>query len=113
MDGVGAPRPPALGFLNPRATLATREGGRVVARTIPHRELRNNSGAILREVQAGESFEISNHGEVVAWLVPPVERPQRSLRVRKARASGGFSDLPRVKLQAPVQESIDDLRGDR
>jgi len=84
-----------------------------MSRTIPHRELRNNSSAILREVQAGESFEISNHGEVVARLVPPGERPQRSLRVRKARASGGFSELSRVKLEVPVQESIDDLRGDR
>lgn len=84
-----------------------------MARTIPHRELRNNSSAILREVLAGETIEISNHGEVVAVLVPPARPPAESLRVRKARAKGGFSTLPRVRRDHPVQESIDDLRGDR
>ncbi|MGH3435730.1 MAG: type II toxin-antitoxin system Phd/YefM family antitoxin [Sciscionella sp.] len=33
-------------------------------RTIPHQELRNNSSAILRDVRAGESIEITDHGEV-------------------------------------------------
>ena len=41
-----------------------------MARTIAHRELRNNSSAILREVQSGETFTIPNHGEVVAVLTP-------------------------------------------
>ena len=33
---------------------------------IAHRDLRNRSSEILRRVAAGESFEITNHGEVVA-----------------------------------------------
>lgn len=80
---------------------------------IPHRELRNNSSAILREVQAGKSFDITNHGEVVARLVPPTEQSLPPLKVRKARIRGGFSKLPRVKIDRPTQEIIDELRGDR
>jgi prevent-host-death family protein len=35
-----------------------------VDRTIPHRELRSNSSAVLREVQAGATIEITNNGEL-------------------------------------------------
>ncbi len=38
---------------------------------ISHRELRNNSGEILRRVQDGEVFEITNNGVVVAQIVAP------------------------------------------
>ena len=37
---------------------------------IAHRDLRNRSSEILRAVSEGESFEITNHGEVVAILSP-------------------------------------------
>ncbi|RIQ23910.1 type II toxin-antitoxin system Phd/YefM family antitoxin [Jiangella rhizosphaerae] len=83
-----------------------------MARTIPHRELRNNSSAVLRDVQAGESIAISNHGEIVAVLVPPTSR-RSSLRVRRARVRGGFAELERVRLDTPVQPILDDLRGER
>jgi prevent-host-death family protein len=82
-------------------------------RTIAHRELRNNSSQILREVEAGESFEITNHGEVVALLVPPPRIGNPPLRSRPARKRGGFADLPRVRLDHPAQEDIDYLRGER
>jgi len=84
-----------------------------MARVIPHRELRNNSSAILREVQAGESIQISNHGEVVAMLVPPTQPAPTALRVRHAKKRAGFSDLPRVSTDQSVQELLDDLRADR
>lgn len=83
-----------------------------MARTIPHRELRNNSSAILREVQAGETIEITNHGEVVAILVPPARRPS-SLPYREPRTKRRFSELPSVRIDHPVQETLDYLRGDR
>jgi prevent-host-death family protein len=85
----------------------------LVARTIPHRELRNNSSAVLREVQAGETIEVTNNDEVVAVLVPPPRRSGAMLRVRRATARGGFADLPRVRLNHPLQDDLDDLRGDR
>jgi prevent-host-death family protein len=83
-------------------------------RTIPHRELRNNSSRILREVAQGATFEITNHGDVVAILSPPNgEVPAERLEIRPARGTGKFSDLPRVKLDHPIQEDLDYLRGDR
>ncbi len=41
---------------------------------IPQRELRNQSSEILRRVQAGEAFTITNHGKAVAVLRPFDER---------------------------------------
>lgn len=84
-----------------------------MARTIQHRELRTNSSAILREVSDGATIEISDHGEVVAVLVPPAQRPRDSLRVHKATRNGGFATLRRAQRARPVQESIDELRGER
>lgn len=84
-----------------------------MARTIPHRELRNNSSAILREVQNGETFEITNNGEVVAVLVPPPRAPGAGLRVRPARRRGGFSELTLHEVRESTQDVLDELRGDR
>lgn len=84
-----------------------------MSRTIPHRELRNNSSAVLRDVQAGETIEVTNHGTVVAVLVPPATGSTSPLRVVAAMRSGGFATLTRVHLGRPVQEVLDDLRGER
>ncbi len=95
-----------------------RYAGRV--RTISHRELRNDSGRILREVQAGESMEITNHGEVVALLVPVPsgtrDRLIRSGELRPATGRPDFASIRRVRLPAgspSTQEVLDDLRGER
>ncbi len=89
-------------------------------RTISHRELRNESARILREVQAGESIEITNHGEVVALLVPvPSDRRERLIRAGELRPAAhpvDFRAIRRVELPAgspSTQEVLDDLRGDR
>jgi prevent-host-death family protein len=84
-----------------------------VARTIPHRELRNNSSAILRRVQAGETIEVTNYGEVVAVLIPPPREPGATTRVRRASVHGGFAALPRVRITRPIQEDLDELRSNR
>lgn len=83
-----------------------------MTRTIPHRELRNNSSSVLREVAHGETIAVTNRGEVVAILVPPAD-DRDGLRVRKATESGGFATLPRLQLEHSVQDSVDDLRGER
>jgi len=41
--------------------------------TIPQRELRNDTAAVLRRVEAGETVRITSNGRPVADLVP-VER---------------------------------------
>jgi prevent-host-death family protein len=43
--------------------------------TMSHRELRNNSAEVLRAVRAGETIEVTNHGEVAAVLVAPSLTP--------------------------------------
>jgi len=82
-------------------------------RTIAHRDLRNRSSEVLRDVQNGESFQITNHGDVVAVLLPASRAAGDRLRVRAATRRGGFSALPRTRLGRDVQDSLDDLRGDR
>jgi prevent-host-death family protein len=88
-----------------------------VDKTIPHRELRNNSSAVLRDVQSGTTFRITNHGEVVAILTspdkPPVTPPALGLKVWSARIRGRFSELERTQLDIPTQKIMDELRGDR
>jgi prevent-host-death family protein len=82
-------------------------------RTIPHRELRNNSSAVLRDVQAGDTVYVTNKGEVVAVLVPPPRAAGASLRIRRATVRGGFAELKRTEIQEPVQDVLDELCGDR
>lgn len=84
-----------------------------MTKTIPHRELRNNSSAILREVESGESFQITNNGKVVAVLQPPPAASTMDLPMRKATIIGGFDQIPKVELDHPIQETLDDLRGER
>jgi len=79
---------------------------------IAHRELRNNSSDVLHRAQAGEVFEITNHGEVVATLGPVATNARHRLSSRRAKG-GRFSELTPVTLDHPIQETLDDLRGDR
>jgi len=87
-------------------------------RTISHRELRNNSAQILREVRAGEIIEVTNHGEVAAVLVPPsastFERLVTAGKVRRPVANGvKLTELPRGVSNGSAPAIIRDLRGDR
>ena len=79
---------------------------------IPHRELRNNSSAILREVMAGESFTVTNHGEKVAVLSPIGSAVPAETRMRRATRTR-FADIESITLDHPIQETLDELRGDR
>jgi prevent-host-death family protein len=67
-----------------------------MARAVSQRELRNDSGAIMRRVQQGERFTVTRNGVPVADLVPHSEsgpdRPQRFVPV--AQIAAGASELP-------------------
>ena len=39
-------------------------------RTISQRELRNNSAQIMRDLESGESFVLTNNGRAIARVVP-------------------------------------------
>ena len=86
-------------------------------RTIPQRELRNDSGRILAEVAAGESIEVTSNGVVMAVLVPPrpglVERGRRDGTVLPAGRRIRVRDLNRVTADEPLQVVLDELRGER
>jgi prevent-host-death family protein len=83
-----------------------------MARSIPHRELRNNSSEILRAVEAGESFTVTNHGRPVAKLVP-IDDELPPLNFRPALTRGGIEKIKPIKIDTSVQEIIDFERGDR
>jgi len=38
------------------------------------RELKSRMSEAIKEVQGGETIEVTNHGKVVALLVPPLRR---------------------------------------
>jgi prevent-host-death family protein len=78
---------------------------------LAHRELRNRSAEILRDVAAGASYEITNHGEVVALLTPPA--PDGRLRVRRATVRRPFAEIRRARCAESTQSALDDLRAER
>ena len=88
-------------------------------RTISHRELRNNSSEILRAVSAGETIEVTNHGEVAAVLVPPGLTVYERLviagkvRVPSADRPVNLRAVPRAVAPVSSREIIADIRGDR
>jgi len=61
-------------------------------RTISQRELRNDTAAILREVQAGGTFILTRNGTPVAELRP---LPPRRFVPREVIAQAGLS-APRI-----------------
>jgi len=88
-----------------------------MVRTIPHRELRNNSSAILEEVRRGETIHITNHGVVVATLIPPTAEPPRLPR-RAARTHIPWDEFeippwPEGQASTITQDYWDDMRADR
>lgn len=84
-------------------------------RRISQRELRNESGAVLRAVEAGESFIITNNGRPVAELRPISNDPLAGLTVRRARPGARFADLTPVDVESDetALEALLFLRGTR
>lgn len=87
-------------------------------RTIAHRELRNDSSAILTAVSRGETFRVTNRGHVVAYLVPPTTTPLDVLRVagkvRPARCRMGdvLGAVTPARVGPSTRELMHELRGD-
>jgi prevent-host-death family protein len=84
---------------------------------IAQRELRNQSGEILRRVQAGESFIITTRGQRVAALTPielTINVPRRSTRVPgKLAQPVDWDKIPLVDSPVSSQEVLDELRAER
>jgi len=82
-------------------------------RTISQRELRNDSGKILRELRDGEEFEVTINGESfgILRMTPPPAKPQRFVSADTLRAL--YTDAPLSAEQADawkrdVREVFDD-----
>lgn len=83
--------------------------------SLSQRELRNESGRVLRAVSEGHSFVLTNSGVPVGRIVP-LDAPAPALRiVRPARREGGWAALAieRKTAEQSLAATLDDLRGDR
>ncbi|MEL4504489.1 type II toxin-antitoxin system prevent-host-death family antitoxin [Luteococcus sp. H138] len=86
--------------------------------TITHRELRNNSAEILRRVNAGEIFDVTNNGQLAATVSPPVTDSLERLRLqgkvrpatKRVRWQEAFADAP--TLDVTTEEILADVRGE-
>ncbi|MGH7896435.1 MAG: type II toxin-antitoxin system Phd/YefM family antitoxin [Candidatus Binatia bacterium] len=75
-----------------------------MGREITQRELRNDSGEIMRALDRGESFVVTRNGVPVAQLVPL----QRRAFVSAEMVAAAFARAPRLK-RARFRADIDTL----
>ena len=85
-------------------------------RTVTHREMRNNSGEILRAVAAGESIQVTNNGVVAAVIIPPPTDVLRDLEERGQlrRPTGNIADVQSIhrrRSSLTTAEILADTRG--
>jgi len=81
-----------------------------MSRIITQRELRNDSAAVLREVQAGQTLVVTRNGVPVAELRPVPPRrfvPRAAITAAAKRAPRIDLDRFRTDLDAIVDQSTD------
>jgi len=76
-------------------------------RSIGVRDLRQNASAVLRDVERGATFEITDRGRAVALLTPlgdagPLERLRAAGEIEPSR--GSTADLP-LPLKLPARRA--------
>lgn len=81
---------------------------------IPQRDLRNDVGAVLRRVEAGETLRITVRGKPVAKLSPLAERDRTVGRARFLAAIGGTLSDSQARdleheLKSTLSQTIDEL----
>lgn len=81
-----------------------------MTRIITQRELRNDSAAVLREVQAGQTVIVTRNGVAVAELRPIQPRrfvPRAAIADASGRAPRIDFERFRADLDAVVESSVD------
>lgn len=73
-----------------------------MTRRITQRELRNDSGEVMRALDAGEDFVVTRNGTPVASLLPY----QRSRFVRRETVLAAFAGAPPIDAER-LREDID------
>lgn len=76
------------------------------SRTITQRELRNQSAAVLREVEAGRTIIVSRNGTPVGEL-RPIGRRRFVPRATIADAAGRAARIDSVKFRADLDAVVD------
>ena len=82
-----------------------------MSRTISQRELRNNSAAVLREVESGQTLVITRNGTPVAELRPLGARrfvPRERLAQAAKAAPRIDSQRLRADVDAVIDQNVDD-----
>jgi prevent-host-death family protein len=80
--------------------------GQLMNRVITQRELRNQSAAVLREVEAGRTLVVTRNGIPVAELLPIRPRrfvPRSTVADAAARAPRIDAGRFRADLDAPIE----------
>lgn len=84
--------------------------------TITHREMRKSSGKVLRAVAAGETLQVTKHGQVVALISPPSNDPLMALEMAgqlrpPRRPLSDITTIPRHPGTTSTRDILRDLRG--
>jgi len=82
-----------------------------VPREITQRELRNESGAIMRSVEQGESFVITRNGTPIGQLIPLRRRafmPREDVVAAFASAPVLAADRFRADIDADIDQDLPD-----
>jgi antitoxin (DNA-binding transcriptional repressor) of toxin-antitoxin stability system len=77
-----------------------------MAREITQRQLRNDSGEIMRELDGGESFVVTRNGAPVGELAPIPRRRLVSATVALA-AFKGAAPIDPARFRADVDRALD------
>jgi prevent-host-death family protein len=77
--------------------------------SVSQREMRNNSGDLLRRVAEGESVLVTNNGVPAAVLVPPGSGVRERLTASGRLRVGAGLDLSALPTPVTVQISTEDL----
>ncbi|MFV0318707.1 MAG: type II toxin-antitoxin system Phd/YefM family antitoxin [Microthrixaceae bacterium] len=80
-------------------------------RTISQRELRNDSGEIMRALERGESFRVTRRGVPVGILTPATRDLLEDLTLRHGTGEMRFPQG--VLHDTSTDEAIEELRGTR
>ncbi|GAA4491048.1 type II toxin-antitoxin system prevent-host-death family antitoxin [Microbacterium panaciterrae] len=83
--------------------------------SLSQRELRNESGRVLRAVGEGHSFVLTNRGVPVGRIVP-LDAPAPTLLIaRPAKRAAGWAALAPQPSEGdrPIARILDELRADR
>jgi len=76
------------------------------SRTITQRELRNQSGAVLREVEAGRTIIVSRNGTPVGEL-RPIKRRRFVPRAAIADTAGRAARIDAAQFRADLDAVVD------